>query len=82
LSSPWNDAENLFTPGKDFKYVQNKAEMKEWMLRVIEGGEEIEQMKEHGLQTIQQRHTCANRVDELYNICEEIGVNNLTQTTA
>ncbi|HEX8334674.1 MAG TPA: glycosyltransferase, partial [Segetibacter sp.] len=82
LSSPWNDAENLFTSGKDFKYVQNKEEMKEWMLRAIERDEKIEQMTEHGLQTIHQRHTCAKRVDELYEICEEIGVNNLTQTTA
>jgi spore maturation protein CgeB len=51
-------------------------------LRAIEGGEAIKQMKEHGIQAINKRHTCANRVDELYNICEEIGVNNLTQTTA
>jgi spore maturation protein CgeB len=82
LSSPWSDAEHLFTPGKDFKFVQNGEEMKALMQLVVAGEPWIKEMTAHGLQTIQQRHTCAHRVDELYAICEELGVNNIKQTIA
>lgn len=79
LSSPWNDAEHLFTPGEDFKFAQNGEEMKALMQQVIAGEPWIKDMTEHALQTIQQKHTCANRVDELYAICEELGVKNCSQ---
>lgn len=77
LSSPWNDAENLFTPGKDFKFVQNGKEMKNIMQKIMNDESCIKEMTAHGLQTIQQKHTCAHRVNELYNICEELGIRNL-----
>ena len=77
LSSPWSDAENLFTPGEDFKFVQNGAAMKTLMQQVIANEPWVKRMTEHGLQTIRQKHTCAHRVDELYAICEELGVSNL-----
>lgn len=76
LSSPWNDAEHLFTPGEDFKFAQNGEEMKALMQRVIAGEPWVNAMTEHALHTIQQKHTCAHRVDELYAICEELGVSN------
>lgn len=81
LSSPWNDAEHLFTPGEDFRFVQNGEEMKTLMQQVIAGEPWVKEMTAHGLQTIQQRHTCAHRVDELYAICEELGVNDCSQIT-
>jgi spore maturation protein CgeB len=31
------------------------------------------QMAANGLQTIQQRHTCAHRAHQLQEICEELG---------
>lgn len=77
LSSPWNDAEHLFTPGKDFLFARNKTEMKEMMQRILSDGALVAEQTKHGLQTIQDRHTCAHRVDELYSICEEIGVSNV-----
>jgi spore maturation protein CgeB len=80
LSAPWNDAENLFNPGKDFQFVSNKAEMKEWMQKILSDNALVEQMTTNGLQTIRQQHTCAHRVDELYRICEELGINTITQT--
>ncbi|TKK71823.1 glycosyltransferase [Ilyomonas limi] len=76
LSSPWSDAEHLFTPGKDFKFAQNGEEMKVLMQQVVAGEPWVKDMTEHALQTIRQKHTCAHRVDELYTICEELGVNN------
>jgi spore maturation protein CgeB len=82
LSSPWNDAEHLFNPGKDFRYVSNKKDMIHWMERVLTDGELVKNMTENGLKTIHSRHTCAHRVDELYYICEEIGVANIIKQTA
>ena len=77
LSSPWQDSENLFTPGQDFKFVQTGAEMKAVMQQVLSGDAFVADMIKHGLETIRQKHTCAHRVDELYAICEELGVKNI-----
>lgn len=81
LSAPWNDAENLFTPGKDFVYANSKQEMKAWMETIISDDVLAQEQIAHGLKTLQQKHTCAHRVDELYSICEEIGVNSLLKQT-
>jgi spore maturation protein CgeB len=81
LSAPWNDAEGLFTVGSDFVMVKDKEEMKEWMQRILSDDALVQKQTAHGLETIRQRHTCAHRVDELYGICEEIGVNNFSKQT-
>jgi hypothetical protein len=31
-------------------------------------------LREHGLRTIAERHTCGHRVDELETICAELGI--------
>ena len=77
LSSPWNDAEHLFAPGKDFLFAANKREMKVLMTRIISDDQLAESLSSHGLKKILQRHTCTHRVNELYSICEELGVKNL-----
>ncbi len=79
LSSPWNDAENLFNPGKDFQFVNNKTEMKAWMQKVLSDDALVDEMTANGLKTIHEKHTCAHRVDELYRICEELEVKNSTK---
>ena len=81
LSAPWDDAENLFRPGKDFQFVQNKEEMKAWMQTLLTDDALVEEMTYSGLKTVLQRHTCAHRVDELYGICEELGVKNISKPT-
>jgi spore maturation protein CgeB len=83
LSAPWNDAEHLFTPGHDFQFAQSGDEMKALMEKVLSDEVFVSHMTAHGLQTIQQKHTCAHRVNELYAICEALGVDNIsTQSTA
>ena len=77
LSSPWNDAEHLFTPGKDFVFAQNKHEMKELMQKVLSDDAFVSELTRHGRETILQKHTCVHRVNELYSVCEELGVKNL-----
>jgi spore maturation protein CgeB len=79
LSAPWNDAEHLFTPGADFQFAQNGREMKTWMEKVLSDETFVSGMTVQGLQTIQQKHTCTHRVDELYAICEELGIKNISK---
>ncbi len=79
LSAPWNDSEGLFTEGEDFIMVNNKAEMKEWMNRIMTDDTLTAELVGNGLRTISRKHTCAHRVSELYGICKEIGVNNCQQ---
>lgn len=80
ISAPWEDAENLFTPGKDFLVANNKAEMKTHIIRLLADHDLVRELTAHGLQTIVSKHTCAHRVDELYAICRELQVGNFAET--
>ena len=77
LSAPWSDSEHLFTEGKDFLFVNNKNEMMQKIQEVLSDDALVQTQTAHALKTIHEKHTCAHRVDELYAICEDIGVNNL-----
>ena len=72
ICSPWNDAEDLFTPGKDFLVANNAREMREQMRAVLTDRKLATSLAEHGLKTIQQFHTCKHRVDELLQIYQEL----------
>jgi spore maturation protein CgeB len=72
ICSPWEDAEHLFTPGKDYLVARDGTEMKKHMRALLEDKQMARELSEHGLRTIQERHTCAHRVDELMNICEDM----------
>ncbi|MBA3882872.1 MAG: glycosyltransferase [Chthoniobacterales bacterium] len=72
ISSPWEDAEHLFEPGKDFLVARNGDEMKKHMRALLEDKQMARDLAAHGLRTIQARHTCAHRVDELLRIYEEV----------
>ena len=78
LSSPWSDTEHLFTPGKDFMFARNKEEMKNLMQKVLSDKTFVTDITTHGLSTIRQKHSCVHRVNELYGICEELGIKNLS----
>jgi spore maturation protein CgeB len=72
ICAPWEDAEKLFTPGKDFLVARDGNEMKKHMRALLTDKAMARELAEHGLRTIQQRHTCAHRVDELLQIYEEV----------
>lgn len=74
ISSPWDDAEHLFTPGKDFLVARNGEEMKEQLKSILNYPFEAKELAERGLQTIRERHTCAHRVSELEQVCAELGI--------
>lgn len=65
ISSPWKDAENLFTVNQDFLMVKNGEEMKEKLKEVLENAELANSLSENGRNVILNKHTCEHRADEL-----------------
>jgi spore maturation protein CgeB len=72
VSAPWNDAEGLFTPGRDFLTAPDSAAMRQALRAVLNESGLAEELAAHGLRTIRERHTCGHRVDELLAICASI----------
>ena len=81
ISAPWNDMENLFTRGSDYLTVKNKAQMIRAMEVVMNDEQRVTELTQNGLSTIHDNHTCGHRVDQLYEICEEIDVPNFFKET-
>ncbi len=71
VSAPWEDAENLFTPGKDFLVAHDGAEMRECLHTILHDPELAATLARHGRETILRRHTCGHRVDELLAILQD-----------
>jgi spore maturation protein CgeB len=74
VCSPWEDAEHLFIPGKDYLVARDKREMKEHLRNVLHDEALARRLAMHARWTIQERHTCAHRADELLRIGEELGL--------
>ena len=68
ICAPWDDAEGLFTPGEDYLVARDGSEMRAAMRSVLKDHELADSLRRHGLATINSRHTCAHRVDELLEI--------------
>ncbi|MCZ4091317.1 CgeB family protein [Sinorhizobium psoraleae] len=68
ISAPWNDTEGLFRPGTDFLFARTGKEMKRLLRQVLSEPAFAQEMAASGLATIQARHTCGHRVDELLRI--------------
>jgi spore maturation protein CgeB len=73
ISAPWDDAEGLFRPGKDFFFARSGREMENLLRDVIAEPDICRALAESGLETIRARHTCRHRVDELMAILTQIG---------
>jgi spore maturation protein CgeB len=74
ICAPWDDAEGLFAPGEDYLVARDGQEMQSLLRDVLNDASLSRSLRDHGLRTIHARHTCAHRVDELLEICEELGV--------
>jgi spore maturation protein CgeB len=74
VCSPWDDAEGLFRPGRDYLVARSGAEMREHLRTVLAEPGLAHLMAESGLETIRARHTCAHRVDELMAVAAQLGV--------
>lgn len=73
ISAPWNDAEGLFSPGADYLVAQDEAQMECHMKAVLNDPDLRQSLVENGLNTIQSRHSCAHRVEQLLAILEDHG---------
>jgi spore maturation protein CgeB len=74
VSAPWQDAESLFEVGSDFVMVSSGAAMQEALRRLLADPAMARELGEHGRATILRRHTCRHRVDQLTEICRELGL--------
>lgn len=72
VCSPWDDAEGLFTPGRDFVVAPDGKAMQQALREILHDPALAHELSTHGLQTIRARHTCAHRVDELLAIYAEL----------
>jgi spore maturation protein CgeB len=68
VSSPWEDREHLFRPGRDYLVANDGAEMTKHLRALAHDRDLRQELAANGLATIAARHTCAHRVEELLSI--------------
>ncbi|OLP53660.1 glycosyltransferase [Rhizobium rhizosphaerae] len=68
ISAPWDDAEGLFSPGRDFLFARDGGEMTRLMRMLLSDPAMAAELAAHGLRTVLSRHTCRHRIDELLAI--------------
>jgi spore maturation protein CgeB len=73
VSAPWEDVEGLFTPGEDFLMAPDRAGMRRAIATVLRDPALATALAARGRRTIEERHSCAHRVDELLSICATLG---------
>jgi spore maturation protein CgeB len=71
VCAPWEDAEGLFRPGKDYLEAANGRDMRRHLRDVLSDPDMSAELVRNGLETIKARHTCRHRVDELLDIVEQ-----------
>jgi spore maturation protein CgeB len=72
VSAPWQDTEGLFRVGEDLLFAENGKEMTSRLDAVLTGSDLARGLAQKGLETIRDHHTCAHRVDELFNIVDSL----------
>jgi spore maturation protein CgeB len=68
VSARWDDVERLFSPGEDYLVARDGAEMRRHLMEVLHDRALADALGSRGRRTIEARHTCAHRVDELLAI--------------
>lgn len=74
VSAPWADAEGLFTPGEDYLVANGGDEMRRHMRALVHDEGLARSLAQKGLATIRARHTCGHRVEQLLDICRDLGI--------
>lgn len=73
LCAPWTDTDGLFTAGQDYICVADGRSMESELRYFLSDESARKQLAAHALKTVQTRHTCAHRAQQLIEICEELG---------
>ena len=79
VSAPWDDAEGLFRPG-DFRFARDGDEMTGHLRELLSDPDAAREQAGRGLETIQARHTCGHRADELLEVLTRLGVETTRET--
>lgn len=74
ICSPWNDVEGMFTAGRDYLQANDANEMKTQLKAILGSKGLARRLSRHGCNTILARHTCGHRVDQLFQICRQLGL--------
>lgn len=74
ICAPWQDAEGLFSPGEDYLVARDGGQMAAHMATLAAEPGLRRELSARGRRTILARHTCEHRVDELMEICRELGL--------
>lgn len=82
ISAPWNDAEGLFRPGKDYLLARDGNEMARLLRDVLLDPSISASLVSAGLETIRTGHTCRHRVDELFSILARCGTREVVEELA
>jgi spore maturation protein CgeB len=82
VSAPWDDAEGLFRPGRDYLVARDGEEMTRHLAAIRDEPALRRELVKSGLETIRARHSCAHRVDELLAIVEGIAPRAVAQDAA
>lgn len=72
ICSPWRDTENLFRPGEDYFLAKDGNDMAYKMAEVLKSAQLADSLSKNGRETIEKRHTCRHRAEELEKIILEI----------
>lgn len=72
ICSYWDDAEHLFTPGKDYLVARSGEEMTDQLSMILSDEKLAASLSNNGINTIRGRHTCDHRVQQLMRILGEI----------
>jgi spore maturation protein CgeB len=70
VCSPWDDAEHLFEPGRDYLVAHDKRQMCSHLREILADEDLAAGLAAQGRRTILARHTCGHRVDELLAIVD------------
>jgi spore maturation protein CgeB len=72
LSAPWSDSENLFRVGEDFLMLMSGEAMEQALRDLANDADLRASLVQSGLETIQARHTCRHRAEELLGIYAQL----------
>jgi spore maturation protein CgeB len=73
VAAPWDECKELFNPGTDLLTAQDGQQMERHLMDLHGDADFAQAIADRGYRTVLSRHTCAHRVDELLEICRELG---------
>jgi len=72
VSAPWRDVEGLFRKDEDLLFAKNGPDMTAKLAALLDHPDLANDISRSGRQRIEQLHTCAHRVDALFEILDNL----------